>query len=166
MALLVECTSGPNMIWSAGQRQSILLSRLFNNSTHQGLQQQEAVAIATPRQLSPEPQRPKDVDKELLVSEREVSLSHFQLLYSAPEAILCTDTLWRQLLLSQKLLWQYLLIDLIDHTVVDLMAFVPSGALVPATTATVTIRMRDDIIEMLDMVECQGLPTSQTSDMG
>ena len=48
----------------------------------------------------------------------------------------------------------------------DLMAFVPSGALVPATTATVTIRMRDDIIEMLDMVECQGLPTSQTSDMG
>ena len=36
----------------------------------------------------------------------------------------------------------------------DLMAFVPSGALVPATTATVTIRMRDDIIEMLDMVEC------------
>ena len=117
-----------------------------------------------------------DVDKELLASEREVSLSHFQLLYSAPEAILCTDTSLRQLLLRQKLLWQYLLIDLIDHTVVvsmikkknivckdfrssfgalkDLMAFVPSGALVPATTATVTIRMRDDIIEMLDMVEC------------
>ncbi|KAL5515983.1 hypothetical protein EMCRGX_G001239 [Ephydatia muelleri] len=48
-------------IWSAGQRQSILLSRLFNNSMHQGMQQQEAVAIATPRQLFPEPQRPKGV---------------------------------------------------------------------------------------------------------
>ena len=33
-----------------------------------------------------------DVDKELIASERQVSLGHFQLLYSAPEAILGTDS--------------------------------------------------------------------------
>ena len=38
------------------------------------------------------------MDKELIASERQVSLGHFQLLYSAPEAILGTDTLWRQFL--------------------------------------------------------------------
>ena len=44
-----------------------------------------------------------DVDKELIASERQVSLGHFQLLYSAPEAILGTDTLWRQLFVSPPL---------------------------------------------------------------
>ncbi|KAL5499520.1 hypothetical protein EMCRGX_G010954 [Ephydatia muelleri] len=37
------------------------------------------------------------VDKELIASERPVSLGHFQLLYSTPVAILGTDTLRRQL---------------------------------------------------------------------
>ena len=32
-----------------------------------------------------------------------MSLGHFQLLYSAPEAILGSDTLWRQLLVSPPL---------------------------------------------------------------
>ena len=37
------------------------------------------------------------MDKELIASERPVSLGHFQLLYSTPVAILGTDTLRRQL---------------------------------------------------------------------
>ena len=40
------------------------------------------------------------MDKELIASERQVSLGHFQLLYSA---ILGTDTLWRQLLVCPPL---------------------------------------------------------------
>ncbi|KAL5491661.1 hypothetical protein EMCRGX_G016993 [Ephydatia muelleri] len=44
-----------------------------------------------------------NVDKELIASERQVSLGHFQLLYHSPEAILGTDTLWRQLLVSPPL---------------------------------------------------------------
>ena len=43
------------------------------------------------------------MDKELIASEREVSLGHFQLLYSTPEAILGANTLWRQLLVSPPL---------------------------------------------------------------
>ena len=43
------------------------------------------------------------MDKELIASERQVSLGHFQLLCSAPEAILGTDTLWRQLLVCPPL---------------------------------------------------------------
>ena len=44
-----------------------------------------------------------DVDKELIASETDVSLGHFRLLYSAPEAILGTVSLWRQLLVSPTL---------------------------------------------------------------
>ena len=44
-----------------------------------------------------------DVDKLLIASEREASLSHFQLLYSAPEVICGTGSLWRQLLLIPPL---------------------------------------------------------------
>ena len=43
------------------------------------------------------------MDKELITSERQVSLGHFQLLYSAPEAILGIDSLWRQLLVCPPL---------------------------------------------------------------
>ena len=43
------------------------------------------------------------MDKELIASERQVSLGHFQLLYSAPEAILGTDNLWRQFLVCPPL---------------------------------------------------------------
>ena len=43
------------------------------------------------------------MDKELIASERQVSFGHFQLLFSAPEAIVGSDTLWRHLLVSPPL---------------------------------------------------------------
>ena len=44
-----------------------------------------------------------DVNKELLVTGRDVSLGHFRLLYSAPEAIFGSDYTWRQLLVCPPL---------------------------------------------------------------
>ncbi|KAL5517814.1 hypothetical protein EMCRGX_G003435 [Ephydatia muelleri] len=111
----------------------------------------------------------KDVDKELNASERQVSLGHFQLLYSAPEAILGTDSLWRQFLVCPPLSVSIVAVAVDEaHCVFkwskdfrpsfgalkDLRAFMPPGVPMLATTATVTVRMREYIIEKLDRGGC------------